>query len=254
MLGKQGRPGVGSDVPVFVNCRDRLTSLVQLLAWLEKVGLGEVYLLDNDSTFPPLVAFYETCGLEVIRFGRNVGKLALFKTPGLLAKHAGERAFIYTDPDVVPIEECPADAIPRFRALLDKYPEVSKVGFGLVIDDLPDHYPFKKQAIAWERRWWKEQAEPGVYVAPIDTTFALYRAGTRDHKLDGLRTGRPYVARHSSWYTDFSNPSEEDRFYAANASSPTQHWGGLRLSSHVAHYATFRGKIGRLRDRVRDAL
>jgi hypothetical protein len=238
-------------VPVFVVCRDRLTPLLQLLAWLERVGLDEVYLLDNDSTYPPLRAFYESCGPRVIRLGRNVGKLALFTTPGMLDQFAGMRPFVCTDPDIVPVERCPADAIERFQTLLDAHEEVVKVGFGLVIDDLPDHYPFKKQVIAWEKRWWEDEIEPGVFRAPIDTTFALYRAGTREYSLDALRTGEPYVARHTTWYTDLTRLSEEDELYANDDASTTQHWGRLTLNAHVAHYTSMRGKAARLRDRVR---
>ena len=239
-------------VPVFVNCRNRLAPLRQLLDWLDAVGLDEVYLLDNDSTYPPLLEFYESCRPTVVRLGANVGQLALFSTPGLLDEHARERPFVYTDPDVVPVEECPADAVEHFQAVLERHPEVSKAGFGLVIDDLPDHYPFARQVIAWEKRWWADEVEPGVYAAPIDTTFAVYRAGTREYRLDALRTGRPYVARHTTWYTDLANPSEEDVFYARDRSPSTQHWGQLTLDPHVAHYASLRGRIGRLRDRVRN--
>ena len=58
--------------PVFIVCRDRFTCLVGLLDWLESVGQAdEIYLLDNDSSYAPLLEFYEQTRHTVIRTGGN---------------------------------------------------------------------------------------------------------------------------------------------------------------------------------------
>ena len=220
-------------VPVFINCRDRLTPLAELIGWLERASVEEIYLLDNDSAFEPLLEYYERTPHTVLRLGRNYGKFALWAAPGVLDR-AGNRPFVYTDPDVVPVPECPTDALDRFAYLLDRYPAVNKVGFGLRIDDLPDHYRHKDAVIAWERVFWEWPVERGAYYAPIDTTFALHRAhGSRAR--EAIRTGPPYVARHDSWYLDFDNLSEEERFYQRHAAESTEHspgtshWGSSDL-------------------------
>ena len=60
-------------VPVFINCRDRLTPLAQLVDWLERAGQEEIYLIDNDSAYEPLLAWYERTPHAVIRLDERVG-------------------------------------------------------------------------------------------------------------------------------------------------------------------------------------
>ena len=205
------------DTPVIINNFNRLDYLRQLLAWLEKAGMKKVFILDNASSYPPLLDFYRTCKYPVFILNENVGHTAFWDTNfALLFKN---QHYILTDPDVVPIEECPLNVIEYFYELLDKYPEITKVGFGLKIDDLPDHYSRKKEVIEWEKQFWKEEIEPGIYKADIDTTFALYRPNTwYQQKGKTLRTGYPNLLRHLSWYIDEKNLGNEEIFFRKTAS------------------------------------
>lgn len=180
--------------PVFVNCRDRVTTLVELVSWLERAGCEEIHLLDNDSTYEPLLEFYRQTPHSVVRLGENYGRLALFEAPGVLAR-AGGKGFVYTDPDVVPAPDCPLDALDHLDELLARYPTVSKVGFGLRVD-VPDHYAHKEAVVTWEQQFWQRELEPGAYHAPIDTTFVPAGAHVRHRRghPDGPALRRP--ARH----------------------------------------------------------
>jgi hypothetical protein len=116
---------------------------------------------------------------------------------------------------VVPIEKCPLNAIEYFYKLLDRYPDITKVGFGLKIDDLPDYYPRKNEVIAWENQFWENELEPGIFKADIDTTFALYRPNTWGQQWkSALRTGFPYLVRHLPWYVDPMNLDVEEIYFA----------------------------------------
>jgi hypothetical protein len=210
--------------PVFVNCRDRVASLRELVSWLERAGCDEIYLIDNASTYEPLLEYYRSTSHTVVRLDENYGKFSFWQAPGV-RERAGDRPFVYTDPDVVPVPECPLDALDRFAALLDRYPAVTKVGFGLRIDDIPEYYRHRNAVIAWERQMWEWPVERGAYYAPIDTTFALYRGGASSAR-EAIRTGWPYVARHDSWYLDLDTPDEEERYYAAHAATNTEHATG----------------------------
>jgi hypothetical protein len=238
----------GGRPPAFINCRDRLKPLRELLAWLGRAGVDEIYLIDNDSAYPPLLDFYRECPHEVIRLGRNAGNYALFTEPGL-RNLAGSRPFVYSDPDVVPVPECPLDALDRFAELLERYPEVSKVGFGLVIDDLPRHYPHRRKVIRWEHRFWLDEVEPSLFRADIDTTFALYREGARK-SLTALRTGRPYVARHTPWYVDPEQLDDEERFYQQRVATYS-HWGRGSLQDDLAPHVGPKVELRMLYNRVR---
>jgi hypothetical protein len=221
--------------PIFINNRDRLQPLVQLIRWLEKVGQTSIYIVDNDSSFGPLLEFYERCPYEVIRLGQNMGHLAPWES-GWVGKVCPDQYYVVTDADIVPVSYCPDDALAHFRDLLDRYPERLKVGFGLKIDDLPRHYKFAAEVRAWEGQYWQHEVEPNVYDAVIDTTFALFRPGL-DQVFQifwsALRTGEPYVARHSPWYADTRRPNAEERHYRAHARPDLNHWDTEELPDRL---------------------
>ena len=223
-------------VPIFLIVRDRLQPLMDLVDWLERAGFEEIWLIDNDSTYPPLIDYLEQTPHDVVRTGRNLGHRSPWLS-GTVQRRAHGRRFVVSDPDVIPDPNCPLDAIDYFGSILDRYPEIDKVGFGLRIDDLPDTYPLAPDVREWERRFWTNEVEPGVFRADIDTTFALYRPLDRRHREDlALRTGPPYVARHTPWYTDPSQLSEEDRWYREHADPSTANWDRDRLPSWKARW------------------
>jgi hypothetical protein len=249
-----------SSYPVFINSRDRLEPLLGLVAWLERAGCEEIYVLDNDSAYEPLLEWFEQTPHTVLPLGENSGKWSLWQAPGMYERIRGRR-FAYTDPDIVPVAECPLDALDRFSELLDRYRLPHKAGFGLLIDDLPDHYWHKDAVLAAEAPMWQWPLERGVYYAPIDTTFDLYREGS-SWAREAIRMGPPYVARHDSWYMDFDRLTEEERFYAERAVNETSHTAGMahwvapalddRHSGFAAKEPANRpGLVTRLRWRIR---
>jgi hypothetical protein len=209
--------------PIVINCRDRLASLAELVAWLERAGQGPVLLVDNDSTYPPLLEWYGQTPHEVVRLGYNGGPYAPW-TSGLVAERLVGRWYAASDPDIVPAKDCPLDALGYLRDVLDRHPAYPKAGFGLKVDDLPAHYRFAAEVRDWERHFWDHPLEPGVYAAPIDTTFALYRPDVGFQIDTAIRTGEPYLARHTPWYADSDHPTEEERWYAARARPDLNSW------------------------------
>jgi len=219
------------DLPVFINCRDRVTDLKKLVAWLKGVGVKKIALVDNDSTYPQLLEFYQASGCQVLPLGFNHGHKAPWESMavGILAK---DSFYVVTDPDIIPDKSCPRDALDYFHDILQKYKEFMKVGFSLKIDDLPDHYQLKKTVINWESQFWKKELEPNLYIADIDTTFALYRPNTWYFLENSLRTGYPYMARHTAWYQDNKCPSAEDQYYQLHASRAVNTWNMEDIPEH----------------------
>ena len=209
----------------FINCRDRVTCLRTLIAWCERQPQLRIVLIDNASTYAPLLEFYRTTSHEVVRLPVNAGHTALWSAGVLHRYVAANERYIYSDPDVVPDGSCPADCIQHLSRLLDKYPHLGKIGLGLRIDDLPDRYCFKREVVRWEGRFWQRQIEPGLYDSSIDTTFALYDAAVREYRGDhGARTGPPYVARHLPWYLDSQKLDEEEIYYRVHARRDITSW------------------------------
>jgi hypothetical protein len=220
-------------VPVFINCRDRVSALHPLIDFLERAGCKRIVLLDNGSTYAPLLDLYERTPHEVVRLGDNVGHKSLW-VDELVERLGVSGPFVFTDPDIVPIEECPLDAIDYFAEVLDRYPGYSKAGFGLKIDDLPDHFEHKSNVLAWESRFWRCRLAPRLYEAPIDTTFALYRAPREHSPRSAIRTGYPYLARHTTWYLDSDDLPEEERYYRAHARTEILTWGREQITERLS--------------------
>jgi hypothetical protein len=215
--------------PTFIICRDRVTCTSQLVDWLEKAGQEQIYLIDNDSTYEPLLEYYEKTPHTVIKMGANTGHTGIW-LHGVVDKYAKDQHFIVSDPDTVPIEECPLDAVDYFRTLLDRYQDRSKVGFGMMLADIPNHYRFKQSVIEFESKYLQWGGpEPGLNFAPIDTTFALYRPGATQDISFSCRTQYPYVVRHLPWYLDSNNPGLEEEYYIANAHTRINSWNHKEL-------------------------
>ncbi|WP_300428128.1 glycosyltransferase [uncultured Parabacteroides sp.] len=216
-------------IPVIINNRNRLTCLKQLIMSLEKRGYTNIYILDNASTYPPLLEYYaKECSYKVYRFDRNYGHLALWSS-GVI-KDFRKSYFVYTDPDVVPIDDCPDDFIEKFLEIMKKNPLLEKVGFALKIDDLPDCFDKKESVVTWEEQFWKKKIgdNPPLYKAAIDTTFALYRpyyfVGGNMHSPN-IRVGYPYVAMHMPWYNDSVNLNDEEIYYLEHCETAS-YWVG----------------------------
>lgn len=213
------------DIPVLINNFNRLNYLSQQINWLESQGIQNIFIIDNDSTYEPLVDYYSKTPHNVIKLKYNVGYLSPWET--VIHDNFRDRPYIYTDSDIVPVVECPNDWLDKFFYYLDKYSEIQKVGFGLKIDDLPDSYKNKYRVIKDEQQFWVSEVEKDLFDAPIDTTFALYRPHARGGYWEkAYRTGGDYVARHLPWYADSENPTAEDLFYSQSAKTST-YWTKL---------------------------
>ena len=206
-------------IPLIINNRNRLSFLRDVVTWFLECNHVTITILDNDSSYSPLESYYQKIknDVKIIYLQENMGHTALYQS-GIL--NQTDRYFMYSDPDILPIETCPKD-LPLY--LLDckkKYAEYNKVGVSLKIDDLPNHYTFKDQVISWESKFWQNKTED-LYVADVDTTLAMYDksnlAGTQHTFENCLRTNIPYIARHLPWYLDLSNLSAEEKYYNKNS-------------------------------------
>lgn len=199
-------------IPIFLTVRDRARDLRVLVDWLQTLGQEDIRLVDNASTYPPLLAYLALAehipGITVIRLPENLGARAVWRA----ALVPTDRPYLVSDPDLRPAPETPADALARLADLLARYPGFAKVGLGLDLRDLAPDAPQR----AWEEGLVApdREREPGVYLSLIDTTCALYRPGAR-WTYQALRTGFPYVLRHPSWAV--TTPDAEDRYYLDRA-------------------------------------
>lgn len=214
-----------ANIPVFIICFERVNDLSLLVKKLEKLGLKKIVFIDNNSSYPPLINYLSSTPYQVIELGRNVGHTSPWSL-GVIRSLAPKDYYIVTDPDVLPTDECiMANPVERMIAVHKKYRYYFKVGLSLKINDLPDHYPLKKEVIQWESQFWIDSLEDGVFAASVDTTFALYKPATYTYLLGpSIRLGDPFSARHMPWYSNPSDSTEEDSFYKNRANSEVTSW------------------------------
>ena len=213
-------------IPIIIISFNQLFYLKQLISFLKKNNYSNIVIIDNNSTYPPLLSYFNTIESSVTlhRLNENYGHLVLWKNRELFDTYS-KGYYVVTDADIVPAENCPDDFLIHFKRLLDRNNTITKVGFSLKIDDLPDTNPNKQKVIKWESKFWKNIDIDGNYQAPIDTSFALYRPGIIDYNskvfYNAIRVNAPYIAKHGGWYISTNNLTEEQKYYlkTANQSS-----------------------------------
>lgn len=176
-------------------------------------SLHEILILDNGSTYPPLLAWYAECPYHIIRMP-NIGHTAAWQPN--VQKEIRTDFYVVTDPDL-DLSGLPQDTLNHLRAMLLKHPEQGKIGLSLEIDDYTPDLPFYPINAHVEASYWQAPLlEPGLRRAPVDTTFAIYHKRIMsEYRICGCRTERPYTARHLPWYV--RDPDEEFTYYLLHA-------------------------------------
>ena len=231
-------------IPIIIINFNQLFYLKLVIDALLKRGYSNIIVIDNNSTYKPLIAYYNNrpLGIKIHRLKTNHGHLSFWKEQELVEKYT-KGYYVVTDPDIVPVEDCPEDFLETFRKLLDKAYDRTKVGFSLKIDDIPEHNPQVQVIKDWEAQFWTFKIHPKAYKAEIDTTFALYRPNykyKRKNFTKAWRTDFPLQALHGGWYINPSKLTEEQRYYlkTANASASwlLDNLGNIKDSLHKNTY------------------
>jgi hypothetical protein len=221
------------DIPVFIVNRNRLHALRRLVDWLLAAGTRRVVILDNASNYPPLLAWYQAlpAGVNVLLLPDNHGPYVLWQQG---VHRVLQTPFVLTDSDVVPASFCPGNLIGELLQQLQRFPDAKKVGPALRIDNLPDHYGEVDTVRKWESQFWEHPVAPGVFAAPIDTTFALYSPQAEfSNEPCNLRLGHPYIVEHTPWYVDEAAPGDEELHYRAHTSTVHSNWSVPQKDSWV---------------------
>ena len=219
------RPKDLKTIPIIINNRNRYTYLKELIDWLDRNGYRNYYVIDNASSYPPLLDYYRTrIQGRVFFLSKNVGHLSFWKT-GLNLKFLGQY-YIYTDSDLLPDLDRIPDFIEKYFQVLHQFPFADKVGSALKTDDLPDCFEHKQDVLSYYACYWEHRVAPDIYQVPIDTTMALYLpnyygVGKWNKEISHLRLAGRHILRHQPWYIDSRNKSQEELYYIAQATTST---------------------------------
>lgn len=207
-------------IPVIIVNYNQLHDLKQLIGFLISRQFKNIVILDNHSDYPPLLEYYRAIKDEVTveLLPENYGHMVFFERKELQHKY-GKGFFILTDADIIPNPSLPEDFMDTLLKLIHTYfRNVTKVGFALDLNTIPDFYPMKEKVIDWEKQFWAAEVEKDLYKANLDTTFALYKPGYPQHFntqsfLKALRIAGNFTAVHGGWYINPEQFTEENLHY-----------------------------------------
>ncbi len=212
-------------MPILINNFNRVTLLKKQIDWLlsldDKVS---IIIVDNKSTYPPLLDFYRKIdhpSIQVVHLGFNSWRKGV--------EYIGSKKlsqfdkFVITDVDLLPYPDVPKDLLTHLSNLLDKYPKYNHIGTSLEINDIPNKNPLRDQIIKFESKYWAPKTpllNDEVYSACIDSTFAMYRSDSNILAIEpSLRTNRPYTLKHLDWYLAPEDFSDEYIYYLKSCKS-----------------------------------
>jgi hypothetical protein len=218
-------------VPVFIISFNRLDCLQKLVDWLATAELAEPIIVDNASSYPPLLDWFERMRgtITIHDFKDNYGPYRVWEQR-LFEPHTSPQQpfYVVTDPDVVPITECPKDAIPRLIDTWNRF-RCPKVGLSLRLDTIPPTLPTGQEIRGWETTLQSDlrpgdagaAAVPQHYTSLLDTTFQVNHrdAVPPSYGSTGIRLAHPYQADHLGWHLDPQRLSDEEKYYWDTASS-----------------------------------
>lgn len=199
-------------VKAFIINYNRLTLPKNMIEYLSDVDGIDPIIVDNNSDYPPLLEWYESCPFKIIRLKDNFGNCVVFRPDSGILNEFGletDGRFIITDPDL-DLSGIPKDFMHILHLGLDRHQFACKSGFSLMINDLPDN-EVTKEVLQWETGYWSNKLDEYFYSAFIDTTFCLMRKNY--HDFPSVRTGMPYTAIHKPWYYTKDNIPEDELYY-----------------------------------------
>jgi FkbM family methyltransferase len=214
------------EIPIYIPCFNNLTYVENMVNQLRALGCHKLIILNNQSTFPPLVEYLEALKstATVIDLDCNQGPRHLLESS--LAFSMLPNYFCLTDPDLQLNPELPKDFLVKLVQLTEEL-KVGKAGFSLDISDSSEMRQ-EKFTIAgqsyhiwdWEQQFWQQPIqsstqESPVYQAAIDTTFALYNKKYFDPNslFNAVRVAGNFTCKHLPWYQNNHLPPQEEAFY-----------------------------------------
>lgn len=226
----QPTPTHGEKINVFIVSFNRVTWLPDMVKDIFAMdNVGEVYIIDNLSTYPPLLQYYEQTPAKVIYLNKNLGH----RSPWIsdVVEQLATPYYVVTDPDLS-LAGVPKNCLTHLVKGYERYKHlhINKAGLGLEIKDVPRNKHTEFIHHFETENMWKRPLDPEFFSATCDTTFALYNKHKFIWDVDpathvdfsyAVRANYPYVAKHMPWYDNPENPSEEDIYV----------WSTIRMDS-----------------------
>jgi hypothetical protein len=218
-----------SSIPIVIIAYNNLTFVESFVKQIRRLT-NKIIIVDNCSTYPKLLEYYETIQreigdvIEIRRKNRNYGHTVVW-TQEMTSLPP---IFAVSDPDLLLNSDMPDNCLEQLLHISNIY-KSRRVGLAL---DLSDHHKFiqrihplsNKTFYDGEIGYWKQRIESNAYElynAPIDTTFCLINTQYGD---GAIRVAGNFTCKHLPWYENYIKdhiPEEEMHHWKQNNISST---------------------------------
>jgi hypothetical protein len=219
--------------------------------YLSNIKDIEPIIIDNNSTYTPLLNWYNSNNINVIRLKENLGHMAFWES-GIYKNYEGKEYYGLTDPDL-DLSNIPTDFVDLLLNGLNNDLGIYKCGFTLEEKYVPPENPsyILDGFIESPTEYWKEAVFVNgkkYYNTLTDTTFCIYSPNfkyDRDNFYNtfykSLRSDRPYTADHLPWYITSEKTKTEGKKY-------------ILLDDELYNYYSKASKSSQTKKRMKDML
>ena len=220
-------------IPIVVICWNELTYIKNMVDQLKHFD-HPIILLDNHSTYEPLLEYYKEIKKEL---GDKIEIRMLKKNYGCVVyqklKHTLPKVYILTDPDLELNKNMPKNFAEILYNISEKY-KVYKVGLYIEKIKKEDLLECSSYDFEWDKlihpiknekyKLFFDKLQHGA------TTFSLvntkYRNEHNNPNRSAIRIAGDFIMKHLPWYKNSLNkiPRGELYTYVKNAKSSTLVW------------------------------
>lgn len=205
-----------SNIPIIILNRDRLTYLERVVGQFLLLGYDNLFVLDMDSSYPPLIEYYSSCKDFTLIMENNIGHKGLWEK-GILRNLFRDHEWIaVTDSDISLSLDTPVGFIEQMIVVAKDF-RVDKVGLAITYDDITN-LVLKEIIDPIESQYWKQPLAHSLhqcYLAPSDTTMCIVRPKL-PFTYQGIRLA-DWPIKHLDWYSGWDNLTEEEQYYMTHA-------------------------------------
>jgi hypothetical protein len=197
-------------IPIVVICWNNYYFVKNFIDQIKKFD-NPIILLDNKSSFQPLLDYYKEIKdelnekIEIRLLDENYGHTVYQKLKSTLPD-----IYILSDPDLELNKNMPSNFDEIFLNISNKY-GCYKVGSALNIDHTEDlieceNYTKNQNIRTYESQFWSKpiiDESNELYYADIDTTFCLINNHFLENLEKRIRVAGNFTAKHLPWYKDY---------------------------------------------------
>lgn len=224
-----------NEIPLIIPNFNQLTYLVNLINWWNYyTNYARVIIIDNASTYKPLLKFYDYAkeiwkNVNIVRCKENNcgNNLTFLIKQDIRWKY---EYYCISNPDIMPCPDTPENFIDILRHCISEY-KFHHAGFGLRLSDLPDWIDNKKLIIYRQAHFYDKKNKIIInyegsfykgFRAPIDLTFAMYCTSNGGWAFPMKRVNwsnaiRIFQAYHLGWYIHPDTQIKEHEYYFKTA-------------------------------------